>query len=275
MALIAPSVALPAQRKFAGVTLGVHTYTFRDRSLDETIKALVEVGCGECDLAEAHVEPSRPANTPHYTPALEQWRLTVPLSVFEDAGKKLRASGIEPAGMSYNFPGGPDRVLERGFEMAKALGAKGIGMTIKMSLVPQVDKIARRYKMRVGLHNHSRLIPDEFATPDNYAAALKGCSDYTVINLDLGHFSAAGFDAVKFIRENHGRILNMHVKDRKNNQGPPVPMGQGGTPVVEVLRLVRDQKYPIPGYLEYELLSPNLVSEVKSEFEYCKRAVLS
>jgi len=53
-----------------------------------------------------------------------------------------------------------------------------------------LDQPAAKAKIRVGLHNHSRIQPDEVATPDDFAKALDGASPYMGINLDVGHFCA-------------------------------------------------------------------------------------
>ncbi len=263
------------QSKFAGVTVGVHTYSFRDRSLDRAIEAMVEIGVAECDLGGVHVEPPREASQPRYSEAMREWRLSVPLDFFENVGRQFRAAGIEPAAYTYNFWGGSDAEIERGFEMARALGAKSLAMSTRVSLAPQIDRAARRHKMRVGLHNHSRIQPDQLATPDDYAAALKGSSEYLSITLDVGHFTAAGFDPVDFVRRHHERVLSLHVKDRKRDQGPTVPLGEGDTPVIELLRFIRDKKLSIAAYIEHEYKAAETVAEMRKAFEYCKRALLS
>src|SRR6267143_1794998 len=46
--------------KVAGVQLGVQSYSFRDRSLDAAIQAMVEDGIGERELYSPHFEPAQP-----------------------------------------------------------------------------------------------------------------------------------------------------------------------------------------------------------------------
>src|SRR5438046_9423568 len=78
-------------------------------------------------------------------------------------------------------------------------------------------------------------------------------SKYFKINLDIGHFTAAGFDAVPFIRDHHADITNLHIKDMK--RGVPesyVPWGGGDTPIRDVLQMLTKERWPIPAYTEYE-----------------------
>ena len=68
---------------------------------------------------------------------------------------------------------------------------------------------ASKYKMMVGYHAHLQ------AKPDTWDEAMAQ-SPYNGINLDIGHYTAAGnHDAVDFIRKNHDRITSIHIKDRK------------------------------------------------------------
>ena len=65
----------------------------------------------------------------------------------------------------------------------------------------EVAPFAKKYKMRVGMHNHSRIRENEFATPDDFDKARRGASEYIAVNLDISHFVAAGFDPVPFIEK--------------------------------------------------------------------------
>ena len=71
----------------------------------------------------------------------------------------------------------------------------------------------------------------EFETPDDFMNALKGSSDYLSINLDIGHFYAAGFDPVSYIAQHHKRIVSLHIKDRdKDENHTQRRFGEAATP---------------------------------------------
>lgn len=44
----------------------------------------------------------------------------------------------------------------------------------------------------------------------------------------------------------------LHVKDRKKEQGPGMPLGEGDAPVKEVLRMLRDRGWDIPAHIEFD-----------------------
>ncbi len=252
-----------------GVTIGVQSYSFRDRPLDAAIEAMKQIGLGECELSQGHVEPPRVPRE-----ELRKFRLETPLDHFREVGRKFHDAGIELYAFNYSFRDDfTDAEIERGFEMAKAMGAKCITASANVSAAGRIDPFAQKHKMRVGFHNHSNIKPNEFATPDNFADAMRGHSKYIAINLDIGHFTAAGFEAVKFLEEHHADILTLHIKDRKKNQGDNVPFGQGDTPIKEVLAVLRDKKYKIPANIEYEYKGADTVEEVRKCFDYCRQAL--
>ena len=94
-------------------------------------------------------------------------------------------------------------------------------------------------------------------------------SKYFKVNLDIGHFTAANYDPVAYLREHHADITNLHIKDRKKNQGDNTPWGTGDTPDQRGAALVKREKWPIRAYIEYEYRgTAGAVEEVKKCLDY-------
>ncbi len=259
-----------------GVSVGVQSYSFRDRPLDTAIEAMKSIGIGSCELWSGHTEPLRELRrAKDGREKLRAYRLETPLSKFEEIGTKFHEAGIELNSLNYSFRDDfTDEEIARGFEMARAMGAKAITASGTVSVAKRVDPIAKRYRMLVGMHNHSRIRENEFATPADFEAASQG-HNQIVVNLDIGHFVAAGFDPVDYISKHHERIVTLHIKDRKANQGENVEFGKGDTPIREVLALLRDNGYDIPANIEYEYKGADTLTEVGKCFTYCKQALES
>src|SRR5438034_2118549 len=263
-----------------GVQIGAQSYSFRDRDLDAAIQAYVECGLGECELYQGHLEPRVEGRRGQNELAkLRDWRLKTPLSFFEGVRKKFDDAGILLYAYNYSFSKFmSDSEIARGFEMAQAMGVKYITASSQVSVAHKVDIYAQKYKIMVGFHGHDNTRnPDEFSTPDTFARAMAGASPYIGVNLDIGHFTAAGGDAVAYLREHHDKIVTLHIKDRKKNHGANLPFGQGDTPIAAVLRVLRDNQWKIPANIEYEYGEEtkglDAVAEVKKCFAYCKQAL--
>ncbi len=253
--------------KIAGVQIGAQTYSFRDRRLDACIAAMQEIGLGEAELWDGHIVPKD-------AEALKEFRRNPPLDQMREVRKKFDDAGIDLYALTYPFTKGlSDEELARGFDIAQAMGVKYITSSANVSVAKRLDPLAQKYKIVVAFHNHSNKAPDEFARPEDWEEALRGASKYLAINLDIGHFTAAGYDPVSFLAEHHSRIVTLHIKDRKTNQGPNMPFGQGDTKIKEVLQILKTKKYPIPANIEYEYNGGDTVAEVKKCFAYCKAAL--
>jgi sugar phosphate isomerase/epimerase len=278
------AAALPHARAWAkvdstvkGVTIGVQSYSFRDLPrpdgadlIDPIIQAMTAAGLGDCELWAPHLEPKGLDRE-----ALRAWRLRTPLDHFQAVRKKFDAAGLTLFGFNYSFRSDfTDEEIDRGFEIARALGAQVITASTTLSVAKRVVPFAEKHQMVVAMHNHSDVKnPDEFATPESFAQA-RAMSKLFKINLDIGHFTAANFDAVSYLREHHAHITNLHVKDRKKNQGENTPFGQGDTPIGEVLRLLQANKWPIRAHLEYEYKGTGtIVEEVRKCYDYARQAL--
>jgi len=284
-----------ADSTFNGVRIGVQTYSFRDLprpagaadAIDVVINAMKASGLGECELFAPQVEPqfapgARGARGGPPSPAavkaredLRKWRLETSLDHFKSVRKKFDAAGIAIHGYNYSANASfSNEEIDRGFEMAKALGAGFITMSTTLDVAKRIVPLADKHQMIVSMHGHSNVSdPNEFATPASFAAAMK-MSKYFKINLDIGHFTAANFDALAFLREHHADITNLHLKDRKKNQGDNLPWGQGDTPIREVLQTLKKERWPIPADIEYEYRGTGTpADEVKKCYEFAKQAL--
>jgi sugar phosphate isomerase/epimerase len=259
------------------VRLGAQTYSFRDMTRppngdmsDVLVKAMTECGITECELWSPQLEPVKVPRE-----ELRRWRVETPLDHFRAIRKKFDGAKITIRAFNYSFNDSfTEPEIDRGFEIARALGAEFITASSTVSAAKRVAPLAEKHKMIVAMHNHSNVKdPNEFATPESFAAAL-ALSKYFRINLDIGHFTSANFDAVDYIRKNHERITNLHIKDRQRDQGPNMPWGEGQTPIKEVLLLLKQTKWPIAAYLEYEYKGAGTpVEEVKKGLAYMRAAL--
>jgi sugar phosphate isomerase/epimerase len=267
-----------------GVRLGLQTYSFRDFAADKyadlVIKNMSEIGLGECELqfprGPAVAARAQPADKDARKAAAKEARkraLATPIDFYRGVGSKFKDAGIEIHIYNSAF-GRTDEELDREFEIAKALGAQMIASSTTVTMAKRVVPFAEKHKMVVAFHGHSNITdPDEFATPQSFAAALD-MSKYYRTNLDIGHFTAAGYDSVAYIREHHDKITHLHLKDRKKDQGPNTLWGQGDTPIKQVLQLLKEKKYPIPAYIEYEYKGTgSSPEEVKQCFDFVKAAL--
>ena len=290
----------------SGVRLGTITYSFRDLprtpgkdNIDDIIKAVTACGIGEIELYSPNLEPApasaaRPAASgPAYgvargartppTPeqmaarkaereALRKWRLETPASYYQQVAKKFDAAGVAIFAYTLGFNADfTDDEIEAGFQQAKALGVDLIASSTTVAMAQRVAPFADKHRVRVAVHGYANVLdPNQFGSPESFAKAL-AMSQYMRVNLDTGHFTAANYDAVAYIRENHDKITHLHIKDRKRGDGTNEPFGDGDTPIKAILVLLRDNKWPIRAFVEYEYPGMGTsVEEVKKCLDYMR-----
>ncbi|MBD1364225.1 sugar phosphate isomerase/epimerase [Mucilaginibacter sp. ZT4R22] len=275
-----------------GVQIGVITYSFR--SMPGTAEDLLKY-CIDCninaielmgDAAEAYAGAPKRAGaygrpqTPEETAAnadlpkrLAEWRASAPMDKFVELRKMYKDAGVKIYAWKPNALGkkNTDAEIEYAFKAGKALGVSHV--TVELPDDEQTKRLgdlATKHKMMVGYHAHTQ------ATPTLWDTALSQ-SEYNGINLDIGHYSSGTSSSpVPFIEKYHNKIVSMHIKDRKFNNGPNAPWGTGDTPIKEVLALMKANKYKFPATIELEYNIPagsDAVKEVKVCREYLVSAL--
>ena len=252
-----------------GVRIGVSGYSFQNFSLDTAIETMKSIGLGYTEVWSRHIEPKTTREE------LRAWRLSVPMDEFHRIGKKYDDAGIEKVAFTHDMKDDfTDEELERPFQMAKALCAQRIATSTTLTVVRRLVPLMEKYNMEVAFHGHVNVADtNEFAGPDSFSKAL-AMSPLARINLDIGQFMGAGFDAVPFIAEHHAKIPVLHIRDGQKGQRGKVPWGTGDVPIKDVLQLLKNEKYAMVADIEYDYggaMDP--MNEIRKCFEFCKNAL--
>jgi len=282
------SAAWSADPAANSVRLGLSTTSFRDLvrtpgrdNVDDIVKAVRAAGVTEIELSSANTEPAGPNSGPAVPPppsaypdpiktpspaevaaaklavrnALREWRLRTPAAAHGAIREKFQAAGIALFAYRVDYDDSfTGEEIEVTFQQAKALGVSCIASIAGMRAARRLAPLAEKHAIDVALHNSANVKdPDAIATPQGFRAALALSSRFR-LNLDIGNFTAANFEAVAFLQENHSILSHIQLKDRTRNGGGNERFGDGDTPIKEVLSFVREKRLPIPVFVEYEYI---------------------
>jgi sugar phosphate isomerase/epimerase len=270
--------AVAIDSRIRGVQIGAITYSFRALTNAQAIvRAMTSMGLGEVELMSNHAEALAGAPSgPNNNEALTAWRKHVNTDTWASVRRIFDNVGIELRSLCYNMnvKTTSDLDIEYGLTMAKQLGVKVMSTSTQVSMAKRVAPLADKHQIVVAFHGHANVQdPDEVSAPQSFTACLS-YSKYHAINLDIGHFTAAGFDAIAFLREQHARITHLHLKDRRTpaHGAANVAWGEGDTPIAQVLQLLSHEKWDIPANIEFEYPGDPMV-EVPKCLAFCKRAL--
>ena len=268
-----------------GVQFGLQPFCYHDLPMTPEnrgtlIRRLVQNGFGMVELHATWVEPrfSDPGvSASEAREKLRNWRISNPAKHYRGIRKEFDAAGIAVFTYYVNINDSyTDAEVDAVFEGAKILGAKGCVGSQGLKLSQWLSRFPGRHGMFLGIHNHANLSdPDAMNTEASFVRGLSFSPDVKA-TLDTRHFTAANGDCLGFLQRHHDRISSVHLGDRRRNNGRSTPFGEGDAPIIEVLRMIRDNRWPIVALLEFEhgTLRPQ-VDEVQLMFDYCKRAVSS
>ena len=232
--------------------LGVAGYSYHQKSLDETLKAMEAMDVHCLCIKDFHL----PLDADD-----------AKLAAFREACAK---HGVECRGM------GPlyfkdEATVRKLFEQAKKLGIRtvvvvpyevkpgekdawGASRLESDAMMDVLDKLVKEYDICAAIHNHGPDIPNLYPTAE---AALKriGNRDARIgVCLDIGHERRAGLDPVAFIRAHGDRIYDVHMKniviDPVKNLAMQGPRGELDIP--GVMNALAEIGYAGVCHIEYE-----------------------
>ena len=269
--------AIRPDSKFAGVQIGVITYSYRSLpgSAENLLDYIKQCGISSVELMGDPAEQFAQAATDGDGKSLQQWRLSASMEGFQALRKMYNDAGVNIHIVKFGDignPGMPDEQIEYYFKVAKALGATGITREISEAAAERLGLIADRHEIMIGFHNHTQI------TPTLYDGPILSHGKFLGINLDIGHYVAGtNQPSLPQIEKHRERILSLHLKDRKKDNGPNTPFGEGDTDLVEVLQHMKKHGLTCPADIELEYPIPDgsdAVEEVKRCVHFCRDALI-
>ncbi len=269
------SVAGP-DSKFNDVQIGVITYSYRSLpgSAENLLEYILKCGISSVELMGGPAEQYARAATGAEKQPMAEWRAKPVMEGFKALGKLYGDAGVGIHIVKFGDIGNEgmsDAHIDYYFQVAKALGARGITREVSELAAKRLGPIADQHKIMIGFHNHTQIDATTYDSP------ILSYGKYLGINLDIGHYVAGTSEmSLPQIEKHKERILSVHLKDRKKDNGPNTPFGQGDTDIVPVLRYMRDNKLTFPADIELEYSIPegsDAVQEVAKCVEYCRNAL--
>ncbi|WP_353062504.1 hypothetical protein RBB77_14495 [Tunturibacter psychrotolerans] len=246
-----------------GPKLGLNTWSLRALSQQEAIPIIIQTmkqaRLQDAQILFTHIEPAKfnpvfPVgvfNPPKSSPtpqqqeqqkateaALTQWRLSVPMSYFENIRSTFGKQGLRIKAYSIRF-GSSDAEIDRQFLMAKALGADSIVTRLPAASTGVVAAATDKHQMIVSL---------QVADLDEVKKQL-AASQYFRMDPDIGDLTKAKIDALQFVETNYTSMSAFDLKDAMPG-GPSVPLGEGEARVKAVLQFFKDKQVPITAYVD-------------------------
>jgi sugar phosphate isomerase/epimerase len=226
-----------SKAKEVGVKLGVASYSLRNFSRAKAIEMTKALGTPYINLKSVHLPyESAPAE-------------------IAAARREIEAAGLQiVGGGTITFEKDTDDDVQRYFEYAKAAAMPVMVSTCNPAFLPRVERFAKRYDIKVALHNHG---PEDtnFPSPYDVLKAVKGMDGRMGLCMDIGHTVRTGTDPVRAAADAGPRLLDMHAKDLRDLKVKESQciVGEGQMPIAALFRQLEKMRYPGYVNLEYEI----------------------
>ena len=254
-----------AASKKLGWRLGTQCYTFRDRSLMETMDTAKSLGLRYLEMYPGQkLGPDGDAKFNHNSPPEQR------------AAVKQRLKELDLVAMNYGVVSpGKEEEARKVFEFCKDMQIGTICSEPPAHMLDAMEKLAKEFDIRVAIHNHPK--EAHYWDPQHVVDAIKDRDARMGCCADIGHWVRSGIKPVDAMKKVEGRIMNFHFKDLNefgNKKAHDVPWGTGVSDVRAVLEEAKRQNYKGTIMVEYEHgKGPELDANVKKCVEWFDKTV--
>ena len=243
-----------ANSKVNGVQIGLNVpYSFGGRNMeaDELLKKCLDMGVSALELRSQPIETFMGApkelvdgrgTDPAVMEALTKWRLSAPMDKATAFRKKYNDAGVLIEIMKVDgIFAYSDAALDYVFNLAKAVGARAISTEIAEDGPKRLGEFADKHQLMVGYHGHDEDRSRRLDQAVRLLQAQRRQPGHRPLRVRRPRLT----DPVP-----EGAPRPHHAHPRQGPQGargPQRAVRQGDTPIAEVLRLIRDNKWNDPG----------------------------
>lgn len=234
-----------AKEKFT-FDLGIASYTFREFSLEDTIRYTNRLGISKLALKSMHLP-------------LESTKEEI-----RKAKESINLAGIDFYGAGVIYMNNKEEV-DRAFSYAEVAELKTIIGVPAPELLEYCSKKVESYDIKLAIHNHGpgdKLYPG----PGEVYEKIRELHPKMGLCVDIGHTQRIGLDPAKETAKYIDRVHDIHIKDvnRSDESGATIEIGRGLIDIPAFLKLLvkkeyrgvvsfefeKDGKDPIPGLSE-------------------------
>ena len=247
MVLGVHAVPIPDEVCGGGFAIGVQAYSFRQYSVLEAIERTAKTGARVVEFYDGQrLAPGEEGVFGHNSSPADIKRVK----------QALAKHGIRA--VNYGVVPIPNKepAARKIFDFARTMGLYAI-TTESDGSIELIEKLVKEYDIRVGFHNHPRQGRNKnykVWDPKYILSLVKDRDPRIGAAADIGHWTTDRLDVVASLKLLEGRLVSLHIKDRKVVGHPVknVPVGSGVIAIDAVLDELQRQGFQGNISIEYE-----------------------
>ena len=245
------------EEKQSRLNLGMASYTFREFSLEETLKMTKRLSLDRIAFKDFHL-PLESADEEIIAVA-----------------EKTKEAGIELYGCGVVYMKDIEEV-KRAFHYAKTASMKIIIGVPNHELLNFVNEMVDEYNIKVAIHNHGpgdKLYP----TPESVYVKIKDLDMRIGLCIDIGHTKRAGDDPSESALKFADRLHDVHIKDvtAATKEGGTVEIGHGVIDIPKFLKTLIKLEYKGSVSFEFEKDGKDPLAGVAESVGYVRGVLAS
>jgi len=234
------------------IKLGIASYSFRNFSLEETIKMTEILDIKYLALKSMHLP------------------LDSDKEFLSASEEKVEEKGIILYGCGVVYMNSKDEV-SNAFRYAQDAGIDTIIGVPAHNLLDFVEEKIIETNIKVAIHNHGP--GDEvYPSPESIYEKIKDRDSRLGICMDIGHTARLGLDPSKEALKYFDRLLDIHLKDvdKASKEGETIEIGRGIIDIPKFIDTLVKNQYKYIASFEFEKNPDNPMPGISESIGYIK-----